>query len=271
MDRRAVAATIASAVIFSTMLLANAAVYATQNSYVGAADRSSAQLQERGYATVLLGVAAYSSLEGAQHLLQSRPMDCLQPQSYLSSIQGQGNLEGSNRSVRYALESSWGYSNSLAGLPGDRLLPPQFTGPSAGALDVRVTVDLNETYLGGLPSYTLEQSEVVHLPVDVGLAASQCQYALSELRASLSEVPSCDSSSVDTALGAARASSPLLGSYLFGASATPGVGQCSVDYWVTRTQTGLQGVAGTFQWTVQGSGTLLLSAGVPPVTPPSST
>src|SRR5580658_2689809 len=107
------------------MLLANAAVYSAENSYLGASNLSAAQLQEHNYATLFVGLSSFSALAKAQSFLQSTPMDCSSPQPYLDSLVGSQGSEGKNQSVWYSVESSWGYAAASGSGTGDALLPAQ--------------------------------------------------------------------------------------------------------------------------------------------------
>jgi hypothetical protein len=87
-----------------------------------------------------------------------------------------------------------------------------------------------------------------------------------DLSAALSSLEYCNSSGVGTALARADSTYPILDSSSVGASATLQPSGCSVDYWVTTTETGLEGVSGPFQLTVVGEGSLSISetSGSPP-------
>jgi hypothetical protein len=238
------------------MLLANAVVYSAENSYLSATTLSSAQLQEHDYASVLAGVASYSSLASTQSILQSTPMDCSSSQAYLDSLGGTQDVKANNQSIWYSETSSWGYASAPVSPRSDALLPSQFDGYTEGDLNLQVITGVNETFAGGLPSYAIQDIEVVHLSIQPQRMATQCLSALSDLRSALLTVHSCDSSVVIRDVSLVQARSPIFGSFEAGASTSTVAGRCTVDYWVTTTQTGIQGVSGTFQWTVFGSGSL---------------
>ncbi len=254
MDRSGVAATLASVVIFTTMLVANSAVYSAQNSYLNAAHLSAAQVQERGYATVLLGLSSFSALASAQSLLESTPMDCYSPSAYLSSLAGSAAGHGTSGSLRFSTSSSWSYVAGPSPGEASALLPSQFGGYSAGDLNIELETSVAESYAGGLPSYSVEQSQVVHLGVHPEAMAAACQSALSGLRGSLAAAHTCDPKVVAELASSAGLSSP--GSLGDGASVSGSTGRCTIYYWVRMTQTGIEGVSGTFQWSVFGSGSL---------------
>jgi hypothetical protein len=256
LGRRAVAATLVAFVIFTSLLLANSAIYSADNSGLGAAVLSTAQVRERVYGTILTGLAAYDSLAVTQDYLQSNPLDCSSPQPYLDSIAGSQQEKGTDGGITYTTDASWTYLQVPVTEAGSALLS-RYGGYSAGDMNLEVTTLVDESYDGGLPSYSIQNSETVHLPVPIVSTISLCLTALSDLRGALSSLSHCNSSAVDAALALAESSYPVLGSFTVGASASSlSSGGCSVDYWVTTTLGGLEGVSGTFQWTVQGAGSL---------------
>lgn len=268
MGRRAVAATLASVVIFTMMLVANAAVYSSENGYLASARLTSVQVGEVGYASLLEGSSAYNSLAQTQSFLQSTPMDCSTWQSYLDSISGSASKAGTEQGVSFSSASSWSYTPSPSPLSGTTLLPSQFDGYSSGELDIEVSTAVNETYLGGLPSYTAQDDRMVHLQVQPEAVAASCASALSDLRSVLATTTSCNSSAIDELVSQARLRYPLLSSYDSGASPSLSGARCTVDYWV-RTSLAESGVSGAFEWTVFDDGSL--STAVPPAPTPSST
>lgn len=268
MGRRAVAATLASVIIFTMMLVANAAVYSSENGYLASVRLSSVQVGEVGYATLLEGSSTYNSLARTQSFLQSTPMDCPSWQSYLDSISGSASDVGTEQSVSFSAASSWSYAPVSSSLHGTAFLPSQFDGYSSGELNVQVSTDISETYLGGLPSYSTDGAQVVHLGVQPEAAAAGCLSALSDLGSALSATASCNSSAVAELVSQARVHYPLLSSYDAGASPSLTAGRCVVDYWVRTSLVGT-GVSGAFEWTVFGDGSL--STAVPPAPTPSST
>ena len=267
MGRRAVAATLASVVIFTMMLVANAAVYSSENGYLASVRLSSVQVAEVDYATLLEGSSAYDSLAQTQSFLQSTPMDCSSWQSYLGSISGSATSGGTEQSVSYSSASSWSYASVPSSLPGTTLLASQFDGYSSGELNIEISTEVSETYLGGLPSYSAHDTQVVHLGVQPEAAAAGCLSALSDLKSVLSSTVSCNSSLVAEQVSQALARYPALSSYDAGASASLEGDGCFVNYWVRTSLVGA-GVSGAFEWTVFGDGSL--STAVPPVPTPSS-
>lgn len=275
------AATIASAVVFSVLLIANAVLYSTQSDSLAAAQLTSVQLQERNYAPVLEGLAGFSALAQAETLLESTPMNCASTTAYQQALHGGGGLGGgTNRSVSYDVTWSWEYSESeqTAASPPASPAPRSpssllqgFDGPSPGDLDLLVNATLNETYLGGLPAYSTSATDEVHLPVQIDSYARACQGALADLNSSFDAgVGACNDSSLAQGLSAARARFPMSPSFQSGASASLAGGLCIVSYWVKTAQTGIPGVSGTFQWTVYGSGSLSVPVTAPPTISPAS-
>ncbi len=268
MGRRAVAATLASVVIFTMMLVTNAAVYSSENGYLASVRLSSVQVGEVTYASLLEGSAAYNSLAQTQSFLQSTPMDCSSLQPYLDSISGTASRAGTEESISFSSMSSWDYASAGSSLPGTVLLPSQLDGYSSGELNVQVSTVVAESYLGGLPSYSVRNAQVVHLGVQPEAVAAGCLSALSDLRSVLSATVSCNSSALAELVSLARVRYPLLSTYDAGASGSLSDGRCTVDYWV-RTSLAETGVSGAFEWTVFDDGSL--STVVPPAPIPSST
>ncbi|MGD0637582.1 MAG: hypothetical protein ABSA72_06045 [Nitrososphaerales archaeon] len=258
MGRRAVAATLASFVIFTTLLLANAALFATENSSLGAVELTAGQVREHAFGGILVGLSAYGSLEGAQAYLQSHPLDCTSPQDYLESMAGSQRDSGEMEGITYSTTTSWSYSQGSPDGGGSDYLR-QFGGYQSGDLNLEISTSVAESYDGDLPSYAFQSTQSVHLPFLFNSTISLCLGALSDLSAALSSLEYCNSTGVGTALVGVDSAYPILASYSVGATATPQPDGCSVDYWVTTTETGLEGVSGPFQLTVVGEGSLSTS------------
>ena len=267
MGRRAVAATLVSFVIFTTLLLANAALFASENSSLGAVVLSAAQVRERAFGGILVGLSAYESLEGAQAYLHSNPLDCTSPQHFLESMVGSQRDSGEEGAVTYAAATTWSYAQGAPAGDGSESLR-EFGGYEPGDLNLEISTAVVESYDGDLPAYSFQSIQTAHLPVPLNSTISLCLTALSDLSAALSSLEYCNSSGVGTALAGADSTYTNLDSYSVGASATPQPSGCSVDYWVTTTETGLEGVSGPFQLTVVGEGSL--STSEPSGSPPSS-
>ena len=266
-SRRAVAATLVSVIVFTSLVFANAALYAAGNTYLSSSVLSTAQQREYDYASFLIGLSSYSSLAATQNFLQAHPLDCSGPvSSYLDSLTGGTDTSGTSGGIDYSVGSSWSYAATTASHGIDDVLSKSlatiqpFGGYSDGGLNVVVATSVNETELGGLPAYHAEAVETVHLPVSIDAAVSLCRSALSAMDRAISSLSACDASSVDDAISLVRSENPAFGSIQLGASGQgrelPGVaGTCSVQYWVTMTEV-VQGVSGAFDWTVNGSGSL---------------
>lgn len=284
--RSAVAATIASVIVFTTMLVANAVLFSSQNNLLPASQEYSAQVAERGMAGVVPSLAAYEALDHVQSYLQQNPMDCSSgPAPYLDRLAGTWSASGNQQGIEFSSSSSWGY-DATAGRTADTSpaspLGVDFDGFSAGSLNVLVTTLLNESYYhtGGLPTYSAQTSEVVHLPVEPVLEAERCQTALSELGAVVATLQDCNESSLLALVVNATGELPLLDGYRVNATidgqgsnatsaAPPSAPTCLVSYSVTTTLLGIPGVAGTFQWTLSGSASLLVSVADGPLSNPS--
>ncbi|MGA2666155.1 MAG: hypothetical protein ABSF83_14540 [Nitrososphaerales archaeon] len=255
--RSAVAATLVSLIVFTSLLVANSALYASQESALGAAVLSTAQTRERALGGILVGLAAYGALEAAQASLAGTVLDCSSAQAYLASLGGASSASGSQQGIEYSTSTAWAYASTPSGGDPPALLG-QFGGYSPDGLNLLVSGSLSESYRGGLPWYSFSGSEDVHLPVPLTSTISDCQQGVAELGAALSSLAApCNSSSVEEAVRVAEAGSPVLDPFQVNATATVAGLGCAVSYGVTRTLGGLEGPAGPFQVALRGEGSFV--------------
>ena len=182
------------------------------------------------------------------------------PQAYFDSLAGSASGTGSEGGMSYVTRTSWSYTTDLTASGDDSTLSP-FNGYEAGALNLYVSVEVDESYDGGLPSYSTQSAETVHLPMALSSSISLCLSALSDLGAALSSLQSCNSTGVASATASAETTYPVLGAFELGVSSSPQQSGCLVTYSVMTTEAGT-GVSGGFQWSVWGEGSL--DASVPP-------
>jgi len=256
--RRAVAATLVSLIVFSSLLVANSALYSSDQGALGAAVLSAAQTRERTLGGVLAGLAAYGALEEVQGELARTALDCSSPQAYLDSLAGGSSASGSQEGISYSTAAEWAYAPSPPAVAGAALMRG-FGGYSPGEVDLLVSGSLDESYRGGLPSYSLELDQAVHLPVPLSSTVADCQEALADVRVSLAALPPpCNSSSVEEAVRLAESTYySVLGPFQVNATATAAGSGCAVGYAVTTTLVGLEGPSGPFGMTFQGEGSLV--------------
>jgi hypothetical protein len=253
LGRRAVAATLVSFLVFTTMLLANSALYSAESSSLGAAVLSTTQIREHQYGQILVGLSDYDALATVQSYLRSNSLDCNSAQEYLDSLAGSQRGSGADEGIGYTTAASWSYAGVTAAGAGTAFLS-QFGGYVTGALNLEVMASVQENFDGALPSYSSEGTQVVHLPVPLDATISLCLAALSDLGGALSALPYCNSTAVDSAIDQVRSGHPSLDSFTLTATASPLAAGCEIEYLVTTTLTGLEGVSGTFPWTVSAAG-----------------
>lgn len=265
-DRRGVAATLTAVIVFTALLFANAALYSAGSTYLSASELSAVQAREFDLAPLLVGLVSVSSLSTAQSYLESHPMDCSSSiESYLSPLTQSSSSAGADHGIEYSMVDSWGYSESDQS-GGDRYVSisstlGSFDGFSSGELNLFVSASLNETEDGGLPLYQVNDTVTVHLPVEVEDEVGLCRSALSALGTALESLKECNSTGVEAVISYLRAEEEGLQGISMGASAQreltlAGLGGCEVDYWVSLTEPGIEGVSGSFDWSLQGSGSL---------------
>lgn len=265
---RAVASTIVSVIIFTSLIFANAALYSAGGTYLSSSMLSASQVREYDYASLLSGLSAYSSLSHIQGYLQTNSFDCNSPASvYLDGLAGAAVSTGQDQGLEYSVASSWAYVPVSAGVsdtsssPGGTSLVASFAGFFPGALNTVVSTSLNESELGSYPKYTALTTQTVHIQLPLSEDLALCSYTLTALRSSLEPLDSCNSSSIDQAVARVRSESAGDASISMGASGLSSLtigsrGRCDLSYWVTITERGVEGVSGNFDWTLQGSGSL---------------
>jgi hypothetical protein len=258
LDRRGVAATIVSFVVFTSLVVANSVLYSSTNSSLGASVISAVEVNERTTSVVLEGVSTFDALSSVQAYLQANPLDCTSPGPYLAALSGSTGGAGSEGGISFRTQASWAYSSLPLAASDDPMLS-SFSGSSGGALNMSVSVSIDESHDGNLPTYATTMVEAVHLPVSFSSAVSLCQWALSYLALAVSSLQYCNSTGAESVLSTADELYPVLSSFSLAASANQTQGGCLVNYSV-RTSLPEVGLEGQFQWSVQGEGALVIPA-----------
>ena len=250
--RRAIGATLASTVIFATLLLAS---FELQYSAEGLALNSYAAEEENRLASnaaLLRGVAETELLAKAASLIASRVYNCSDaPSMVYSSLTG---LEGSARggNVTLSLEIVPRGSTAEAGDP--MVKPYDQAGPGLLVLSIRSSVAGSSQ--GGSVNYSQSGDAFVSLPFDPTAPAKACEDFLESMRADLGPVVKgeCNDSMVAAVVNetVARFRDALPGGYVLSASfrmleSSP----CSADVSARVEEYGIEGPGGGFTFAVQ--------------------
>ncbi len=261
MARKAVAATLASLVLFTSLVVADATILSAQDNLASSAQLSSVESRELVVGRYLAGSASLQALASVQAYLSSSPARCDDLQQYLGSISASSSLSGEDSGIAYSANISVAKAPPSLWPQGDNLtIVAPFAGSVPGSLDLRSSLSLKEVGGGGLVSLERHEAHLLHISISPDSASSLCASALGSLASALSH-PSCNATSTGAAFesvvprlaeDASAVGFTLAAGWGFVGGAAGG---CSVAYWVTLVEPGVQGVTGSFDWTVRGSGT----------------
>ncbi len=255
--RRAIGATLASIVLFGSLVTSNFALVSGSQEHLQLVSVSDQEDALYSRASVALGTSVLAILDSLQEGLSSGAFPCIDASSALSRlVEAQAINVGSN-----SLEVRAVARTSTNGASSDNLssLAP-FAGFVPGRLDLSVYVTEIGASPGGLVSYHKTEAHSLNIPIHPVLAASLCLASASEVASALSDLGQgmCNSTSLGAAMLSLRAalarSSSLLGfssSLSYSMEATP---SCSVSYRLVVSQEGVAGPLGPFSWSVDQAG-----------------
>lgn len=256
--RRAVGATLASVILFGSLVVCNFALVAAQQQRTQLAALSAEENSLASDGRAAIALSELLVLDSVQSGLSRSVIDCA---SFYSAIAG--ILRGATSTATTG-EVSANSTGTLApdGVAFDNmtLLNP-FAGSVPGALDLFVwTVATGGT--PGLVSYQKEEAHRLFMPVDAYEADSYCLRAESTVESALAALGSnmCNGTAVmgtmqalrsDLTAMAARLGLGFLLTYSFTASP-----QCSVGFTIQVSQSGVEGPLGPFSWSLSTAGTV---------------
>jgi len=259
--RKAVAATLASVVLFTVLVVADATVMSAQDNLASSAQTSHIESRELVLYESSAGSVSLQVLAQVQEYVSSNSADCGDLPQYLGSILASGSISGEDSGIEFVANATAAEAHfSLLQAPrGDNLtIDAPFSGYLSGALDLQAALSVKEEGGGGSVSFQRLETHILNLPISPGTASSLCSSTLGALASALSRSP-CNSTLEQAAFEAVL---PALveeaGGQGFALTAGWGSGgpACSVAYWVTLVERGVAGVTGRFDWTVHGSGTV---------------
>lgn len=239
----------------TVLVVADATVMTAQDDLASSAQYSHLESREHLLYLSLAGSLSLDLLSQAQAYLSANPADCGSLGLYLASVSASSSARGEDSGIGYSANATVLGLQSAPPPEADNLtLLSPFSGYLVGALNVEAALSVEE--LGGGGSVSLERTEthVLNLPIAVDSASSLCASALSSLASALSSSP-CNATVEQEAFayvlpGLVQQAAAL------GFTLTAGWGSagCSAAYWVTLVEPGVAGPAGSFDWTVRGSG-----------------
>ncbi len=257
MARKAVAATLASVVLLTVLVVADATVMSAQENLASSAQTSHLESRELLLEESLAGGVSLQILARVQGYLSSNPAECDRLPQYFGSIFASSASSGEDSGIAYSANATAAEAPAPQAVESDNLtIVAPFAGGVPGVLDLREDLSVKEVGGGGAVSLQREETHTLNLPVEVDSASSLCASTLASLGAVLSRSPcnaTLEQAAFDSVLpGLVADASALRFTLTAGWGSGPG---CSAAYWLTLVEPGVAGATGSFDWTVLGSGT----------------
>jgi hypothetical protein len=256
--RKAVAATLASVVLFTVLVVADATVMSAQDNLASSAQTSQIESRELLLEESLAGSLSLQVLAQVQAYLSSVPADCGALPQYFASVAASSSSSGEDSGIAYAANATAGSApTAFEVAQGDNLtMVAPFAGEVPGALNLREALSVREAGGGGSVSLERNETHTLNIPIEVDSASSLCGSTLGSLGSALSRSPcnaTLEQAAFDAVLPGLVADASAL-RFTLTAGWGPGAA-CSATYWVTLVEPGVAGATGSFDWTVRGSGT----------------
>lgn len=268
--RSAIGATSAAAVIFSIILVSNAALFYASQDREALYSKSDIESSLNDSAVVLAGVGGATILLGVQRALESQTLGCSVAEMRVSSmISGLAYFQKANNvtvSVSARAGPEWAKQDNFS------MLSP-YNGSSVGDLNILLHIAANgENELAGV-SYARNEVHVVHLPVHLESAVQDCLASVKVVAISAASITpaNCTRSAVGAAMNSAEIAASAMTSsdgldFAMRYNVEDGP-SCSVNYWISVAQPDIAGPAGYFNLHLQEEASA--SFGRPSLSPPA--
>jgi hypothetical protein len=257
---RGVAATLASVVLFGSLILSNFVLVSASQERL---DISSAtDLESALFARTSLAVAsgALSVLDEVQTGLASTDFQCSAASSSLAHLVDSSTYHSDGGGLEVTEEP-----NTLdAGYAPDNLTSiAPFAGSLPGFLDFSVETTVIGASAGGFVSFQKTETHRLNIPIEFPSVPSYCVSEASKVAKTVASLGEgmCNSTALNSAMGTLSAqlsaSSSLLGlssslSYVYATSPS-----CSVGFRLSVSQPNVTGPLGPFSWNLEQSGSVL--------------
>ncbi len=256
MARKAVAATLASVVLLTVLVVADATVMTAQDNLAASAQASGTESRELLLERSLSGSLSLDVLAQAQGYLSSTPADCADLPQYLGSLAASSSTSGEDSGISYQANATANEWPTTTAVEDNLTLVAPFAGYVPGTLGLREVLSVREVGGGGSVSLVRQETHALNLPIRVSAASSLCASTAGALAAALSASP-CNATVEEEAFDAALPGLVDVASGL-GFDLSAGwsyAASCSAAYWFTLVEPGVEGATGSFDWRVLGSGT----------------
>jgi len=258
--RKAVAATLASVILFTVLVVADATVMSAQDNLASSAQTSYTESRELLLEQSSAGSVSLQVLAKVQAYLSSNPAECDSLPQYLRSISASGSVSGIDSGVAFVANATATEvpSAPLQAAGDDNLtIVAPFSGVVRGALNLQAALSVKEVGGGGSVSLGRHETHILNLPISPDSASSLCANALGSLASALSRSPcnaTLEQAAFDAVLPGLVEEAAALGFFLTAGWGSGGAA-CAATYWITLVERGVAGASGSFDWTVRGSGT----------------
>jgi hypothetical protein len=257
--RKAVAASIAAAILFSSMIVSNYVIFSGADENFRLVSIATEAREFRVQATLITDVAVLDLLDGAQELLSSGHFYCSNASESVAKVIG---------SEEVLLD--WGglRANTTASLAPDEAVPDNltglhpFNGSVTGMTNLRAAALVQGMSPDGSVQYYRSEQHLLNIPLRLGSLTEHCLGAEAALSAALSgfEGRACNSSSVAAVVSqVASEVSESASADGFAVSVSYSIVSaqpCKVGYLIDAEQLGVQGPEGAFAFTEEESGYL---------------
>jgi hypothetical protein len=255
--RKAVAATLASVVLLSVLVAADATVMSAEDNLASSAQTSHLESRELLLEQSLAGSVSLQVLATVQGYLSSNPAECDGLPRYFSSVSASSSVSGIDSGVAYAANATADDAQVAAPLLDNLTIIAPFAGAVPGVMDLQESLSVKEVGGGGSVSLERRETHTLNVPIAVDSAASLCASALGAFASALSQSP-CNATLEQMAFEAVLpgiVEEASAQGFVLTAGWGSGAAACSAAYWVTLVEPGVAGATGSFDWTVRGSGT----------------
>jgi hypothetical protein len=254
--RRAIGASLAAAIVFSSILLSNFTLVSGEQQRLHLVSIATEERALYDQAVVLTGASAIELLDATQVVLSSRTFSCSNAAAELSGV--------ASGEATHANASGVSVASHLAGGPPGRVLDSfpgvhPFNGTTAGLLDFRFDAQILGTTPDSSVTLRSNESHVVSLPVRLSSLVAVCLGAVSDTISVLQALGSqvCNSTIVNGALsslGALLSGSATREGFSLGLAYTlPSRASCTVWFTVRVSQHPVLGPEGPFSFSAQQS------------------
>ncbi len=265
-SRRAVGATIAAVLLFSSLLLSNLVLVDSQQERVKLILIAENENTVFAEATTLGSVALLNVLDEIQLAISSAVLPCSTLGSALATLVERSSFE-LRTSDGISVNASAIVANDGVALDNLSTLNP-FAGSIPGYLSMRATMSVHCILDAGTISYQKKETHHLFIPVDLNAPPEVCMSSVSEVEDGFRSLGpnECNSTVVQEFMArvAVQISSGAKGrglEALLFYSLIPGASRCTLDFNVRVTEPDVAGPLGDFDWSVGQSVSLLVWSG----------